>query len=239
MDKMDNPSRVLVLDFDDTLMATFALIDAEVSKINYRASSKYHTEITQMFQTGEIDSETYRILLEEHFDLKDRILEEVDEEYKGRIDYSKIILPEYFYPKVVEYVNYLVKCGRYDEVYIVSHYNASREAIRKAEIIKKYLPGVKFVPVPFHIDKYEKGVKRQRTNKAMFLRAYLGINGIDNYTLIDDSLGNVEDWKKAGGVGIIHKAHSTKINKLHDLNPFNIMVQEDQAVPKLPEGRGK
>ena len=231
--------KVLVLDFDDVIMATGHLVDAEIKKINFRASGQYQRDITKQFQSGEIDFETYRVLLEEHFDLKDRVLEEVDPEFRGRIDYSKIISPQNFYPNVVDYINYLVRCGRYDEVYIESLYNVSSEAKHKAEIIKKYMPGVKFIPVPFHRVPYKVGLKRQRTNKALYIQEYLNRCGIENYTLIDDSNSNVKEWIEAGGIGINFNAQSNDINKLHNLNPFYISVQEYYSVPKLSDGRKK
>lgn len=236
---MDNNSnkKVLCLDFDDVILRTTPIIESIIEKINYNASGNYVDNLNLKEREGIIDRQTHRTLVEESFDLKDQILEEVYPRYKGRIDYSKIITIDNAYQNVIDYINYLCQCGRYDKVYIISHYNVEREIECKSKFIKKYLPYAELIPVKFHLEPYKKGIRRECTNKALYVKRYLKIKGIKNYTLVDNSLENVCKWEKAGGIGIQYNEHIYCHSKVHDLNPFNIMAVEGNKSTKLTDGK--
>lgn len=227
---------VLCLDFDDVIMRTKPLVESLILRIENKASEQYMLTVNEMFRNNIIDAETKGILIDEHFDYKDRVLEEVDDKYKGLIDYNRVININNIYPGAVEYINYLCRCGHYDKVYIVSHYNVDREVEAKKKFISRYLPMVEFIPVPFHKDVYEEGKKRKRTNKAQFVKDYLASKNIPHFTLIDDSLGNGKEWREAGGIYIKYDpvGMSTSPMELKNLSPLNVIALSEY--PKLESG---
>ncbi len=227
--------RILCIDFDDVIFKTKPFIEEIIKKIEYRASAEYLNSIA--YTTD--DEQTKRILREEHFDLKDRILEEVDDKYKGLIDYEKIFTTKEVYPWAIEYVNYLQNCGLFDKVCILTHCNGSREVKAKLVFINKYFKNLEVIPVPFHKDKYEIGKKRKMTSKAEYFMEYMGITDMSNCTLVDDSATNGRDWKEHGG-NFIKYSPTTDVSLLkqevNSLNPFGINVMSD-TVLKLRSGK--
>ncbi len=76
------------------------------------------------------------------------------------------------------------------EVTILSHVNSLQEAIEKVKYIRKYFRDITVIPVPREISKTE----MVHTEGAI---------------LVDDYVGNLQEWKEAGGIGI---KFSTKLN---------------------------
>lgn len=76
------------------------------------------------------------------------------------------------------------------EVTILSHVNSLQEAIEKVKYIRKYFRDITVIPVPREISKTE----MVHTECAI---------------LVDDYVGNLQEWKEAGGIGI---KFSTKLN---------------------------
>ena len=221
--------RILCIDFDDVIMNTKPHIEKYLKILDARASEEYIKSLSKSKEEGLIDEETFHELEREHYDYKDRILEEVDNEYKGFINYDAFINIENTYPNVVDYVNFLCNCGHYDEVYIVSHHNVDREKEAKDRFIKEFMPKAKYIPVPFHQEKYEKGKRREMTNKAKYLMKKLDINDIINFTLIDDSNRNGQEWVSENGFfwhfmtnGVVKDDK----NELASLMPYKIIGQK-------------
>lgn len=76
------------------------------------------------------------------------------------------------------------------EVTILSHVNSLHEAVEKVKYIRKYFRDITVIPVPREISKTE----MVHTVGAI---------------LVDDYVGNLQEWKEAGGIGI---KFSTKLN---------------------------
>lgn len=76
------------------------------------------------------------------------------------------------------------------EVTILSHVNSLHEAVEKVKYIRKYFRDITVIPVPREISKTE----MVHTEGAI---------------LVDDYVGNLQEWKEAGGIGI---KFSTKLN---------------------------
>ena len=234
---MNKPKRILCLDFDDVIMRTKTVIEPIIARIEPLATEAYLISISDDFRNGKIDAEEKQARTTIHFDYKDRVLEEFDDKYKNRINYERVININNVYNGAVEYVNYLCNCGLYDKVYIVSHYNVDREVDAKRKFIDKYLPKVEFVPVPFHIETYEEGKIRKRTNKASFLKQHAKLDSIDyRFTLVDDSMGNGVDWRKAGGIFIKYNPYGVN-NYPHEVGSLlPLDIQTLSELPRLESG---
>lgn len=76
------------------------------------------------------------------------------------------------------------------EVSILSHVNSLDEAVEKVKYIRKYFSDITIIPVPRQISK----TKMVHTNGNI---------------LVDDFVGNLNEWKEEGGIGI---KFSTKLN---------------------------
>jgi hypothetical protein len=76
------------------------------------------------------------------------------------------------------------------EVTILSHVNSLQEAIEKVKYIRKYFRDITVIPVPREISKTE-------------------MVHTEGDILVDDYVGNLQEWKEAGGIGI---KFSTKLN---------------------------
>ena len=111
-------------------------------------------------------------------------------------------------------------------MFIVSHHNIDREIIAKERFIKTYLPKVEYIPVPFHMEKYEDGKRRSMTNKAQYVKKILGLHDIVNYTLIDDSNTNGKNWLDNNGAFIKYAANGQVVdsnNEIENLFPYDII----------------
>ena len=207
-------------------MDSIPLIDEQVKHIEYTASDEYRLnqlKLRKLFK-DEYDklefervnfqskkAEYCRLAIEsiektiiKHFELKDRILEEVDEEYKNRIDYDKIYTIENVYPGVINKIYYMYNLGFFKKIYVLSHVNCEREINAKRKFLNKYLPMVEFVPVYFHmVPFYVPGTKirnekRFRTNKIEYFKKEKNIENLDNYFFVDDNETIIEEAKEAG-----------------------------------------
>ena len=237
---MNNRKRVLCLDFDDVIMRTRDFVEPIIEKNAPLASEKGLKEALHEARKGFIDEDGEKEIVNKHFDMKDRFLEEVDKEYQGIINYDEIISIENTYPNAVEYINYLCLCGEYSKVYIVSHCNISREVDAKIKFLDKYCPHVTFIPVPFHVEKYEKNKVRARTSKANYVKVYLNQNDIHDYVLIDDSATNGKDWEEKGGryIKFNPRGVAENIYEIGNLNPFDVIAMgQDLRLTDGNEGR--
>ncbi len=83
----------------------------------------------------------------------------------------------------------IVDSGLY-EVSILSHVNSLQEVVEKVKFIRKFFKDITIIPVPRSIPKTEMVHSK-------------------GHILIDDYVGNLEEWKAEGGIGI---KFSTKLN---------------------------
>lgn len=229
--------KILCIDFDDVIIKTKPLVEKIVAEYCRKATDKFEKLVNQNYAERWIDDETKRILFNEHLDFKNRVLEEVDQEYVGRIDYDQIINIDNIYPSGIEYINYLCKSGVYDEIYILSHYNVEREKEAKRRFIEKYFPSIELIAVPFHKEKYEKNKKRFPTSKGAFFKKYLGIDSLGGCTLIDDSASNGRDWLAHGGnyIRFNPQVANNLSREVKDLFPLDIIAMSSSL--KLGKGR--
>lgn len=230
--------RILCLDFDDVIFDTKSIIEDIIDKIQPEATGKHLRWILDNFSEVK-HKEKKDKLRAEHFDYKDRVLEEVDPKYKNLIDYDAIFETNQVFESTMGYMNYLIEKAGYDKIYILSHCNVDREVMAKQKFIKKYFPNVEFIPVPYHKEKYDPSLIRKPTSKAEYFMEYTGITDLSTCTLIDDSGSNCEDWKKHGGIAIKYNSNG-KVDfdkcEINSLNPFAIEIIESQQLYDINEG---
>ena len=111
-----------------------------------------------------------------------------------------------------------------------------------------------FVQILTGIPREERGIKNAKENKEDWVKQYLGddiiVNAVTrkekaNYChnedciLIDDYTSNIQDWKKAGGIGIIYRNASDLKKQLCELLDFinysegDISIHYDNAADTL------
>ncbi len=87
-------------------------------------------------------------------------------------------------------INKLIKSKKFN-VAILTHVNSVDEAIAKINFIRKHHTDVTIIPVPREIPK----------TKVCLSKGAI---------LVDDYSGNLEDWKKEGGIGVQFSTDLTK-----------------------------
>lgn len=226
--------RILCIDFDDVIFKTKQVVEPLLETINYKSSVAY----LRSLEDPRIDEETKKEKFDEYLEQKDRVLEEVDDKYKGCIDYDQIFSTDYVYPNTFRYIQYLLNSEKFDKVYILSHCNVEREVIAKRKFIERHWPGLELIAVPFHIEKFEEGKKRVITSKADYLKKYLGLDDLSLVTLVDDSARNGRDWVSKNGTFIWYSPTGRKYtdNQTIDLLPMAI-ENMGADYPRLGRGR--
>ena len=177
-----------------------------IEKAEHKASKSYLMSADELYRDEVIDHEEYRILTNEHYDYKDRVLEEVDEKYKGAIDYYQIYTLSNANPNMVRYVN---KMSKDLETYIIFYYNTEEELNAKKTFIEKYFPTCKIISIKYHKLPYKKNTRRKKTNKAQYVKEQLGLPNLENCILIDKSTFSSSDWNREMGETIIYRKNET------------------------------
>ena len=234
----------LILDVDGIIFNSLPLIDEEVRKINYTASDKFYNKVRMVEvelnkryrdleyeRANNLSEVTYEYfnheeriatLIKHHFEMKDRVLEEVDPKFRNRIDYSKVYKLENTYPGVVKTIQRLYASGAFGKIYALSHVNSLAEIEAKKEFFSTYLPMIEFIPVLFHQDPFyipgtmEKNPKRIRTNKICYFKSQLGIDNLEDYFFVDDTKTIVDEAREEGVGYCYYKTSDLDINNILD-----------------------
>lgn len=162
-----------ILDFDGVFVPGEDLMDEYILEFCPEASNKYcktlfsqQIDLVKIKQTLEEEHDVIRLAeikkeLEEidkkiakHFIRKDQVLEETEPEFENKIDYRAIYQIKNVYPGVLELVWEIHNRGIYQLQISNTHVNCETEIIAKKELLEKYFPEMKFVPVKFHIIPY-------------------------------------------------------------------------------------
>lgn len=181
--------------------------ETAIANIEYRASKYYIDKIGTLFLDNALKEDEYRILLDEAYDLKDRIIEEVDESYKGKIDYTRLYEVNELNQ---DFVNYVCEAANDNEVFIIFYYNTVREKNEKIKICNEIFPNCKPLAVKFYQNPYNKNFMRERTNKAFYAMNILGLSNLENCLLIDKSTLNCDQWIKLKGYTYLYRSKFLK-----------------------------
>ena len=203
--------------FDLELIASNNGLEFEkmIENAEYRASSKYLQKIVDSYLNNLINESDYRVLKEEYNDLKDRLLEEVDEEYIGKIDFKKNYVTDESNKNMIDYIN---KVSNLFDTYVIFYYNTPRELEEKQEVCNRYFPNCRTIGIKYYEQKYDKSIARVRTNKAEYIMNYLGLTNLDNNMLVDKSGISCDEWNALGGYSVLERN-----KKISENNSSNIL----------------
>ena len=172
---MENKICCGIYDFDGVLLPGEELMDKYVIKICEKASNAYcdklfarQSELIKVQQRMEQERDVFgpemravqreleelRKKIEEHFMLKDQVLEETEEKYKNKIPYKDIYIRNNVYQGILELLWKIYDSKLYSELIVNTHVNAGTEIVAKRELLEKDFPPMKFVPILYHIEPY-------------------------------------------------------------------------------------
>lgn len=187
------------------------IFDDEIAKVEYKASRRYLDTINNLFIHDIIKEEDYRNLSNESDDYKDRVLEEIDSEYKDRINFTRIYEVNESTKSIVDYIN---KVSSIIETYIIFYYNTEREKQQKEMVCKKYFPNCSTIGIRFYEEKYDPNIRRKRTNKARYIKDRLNLKNLDDCMLIDKSQICCDEWSNLKGYSSLYCSPKNEDNML-------------------------
>ena len=163
--------RVLCLDCDGVIFDVVNMMKSIISRLNYICSDEFKTKvIDRLYQNNELELYNRYSIIQKI--TRDEVLEEVNDLYKGKIDYNKIYVIENTYPGVIELIKKIYDSGYFDKIYITTHVNSEKEIIAKKKFFAKYLPMVEVrcyyfheMPYDHNKDNYFQNANRTRSNK--------------------------------------------------------------------------
>lgn len=183
--------KIVCFDIDNTIINEKTLKEELIKLVDIRATREYRDRIS----FGKT-SEDVKVIDKEFYDRLDRVLEEVDSKYKGKMNFDRLYNDSQLFPYVREYVNELLN-NRPSNVYyiIVSHYNPIREAIKKITYFSKLFPNIDAIfTVPFHKELYSEKADRKMNSKAEFLLSMLPFPNVSKHIyFVDDSHSVTKD----------------------------------------------
>lgn len=183
-------------------------LENAIKGVEPRASNEYLKKLNQIYYENGLLEDEYRYLLEEYYDIRDQVFEEVLEEYKNRIDYTKVYEINSRNQLMYNYVNALANANLGYQVYIVYYYNTGRESALKKEVCEKYFPNCKIMPIRFYQEDYQKDYLRKRTSKALYVRDTLGLADLTGCMLIDKSVSSCNEWNELKGISQLQIANN-------------------------------
>ena len=195
---------ILVLDHDGIIHPN-ELIEEYVKKIDYRASDEYRLALSKMMDEREPNEEELSLLIREHYFMKDQVLEEVKEEFKGKIPYDLIYTFENAYEGVLDTIRFVYVSRVFDAIILNSHQNCQFEIDGKERFHKYYLPFLQTFYPPFHKDKFDPSLPnlldnndRVRTHKGIYLMEQLGVTNLKGFYAVDDGYHICKEYNECG-----------------------------------------
>ena len=190
--------RILALDIDNTLIDDNPLRDKMLREILGDEYDVIMQRADEMYKSGKPDDMALSSSL--IGDMYDRVYEEAELRFVGKMRYHEIYTIDRFFPGTIEFVrNLLATRGENDFVVLLSHHNVPREANAKINLMYEVFPTLDGIYLPrYHAEPY--GYKRRATvSKVGFLgdklfKEYttpaitnLHINLSCNVFMVDDS----------------------------------------------------
>lgn len=123
---------------------------------------------------------TYKLMEELNIKKTDK---KAVEKFYANLDWANLlsITPEI--NESITCIQNLIEADIFD-ISILTHVNSLNEIIEKVHFIRKYLPNITIIPVP-------KAISKTRMVHA------------EDAILVDDYVSNLNEWKEAGGIGIL------------------------------------
>ena len=186
----------LFIDLDVIAANNGTAFEKMIESIDYKASKSYMDEITRLYLKHQYLETDYEVLLNNLHDLRDRIIEEVEDKYKGLIDYTKLYEVNDFNKSMVDYVNNISSLV---DTNIIFYYNTERDRKEKEMICKTVFPNSKIIPIKYYQENYSADFKRSKVNKSEYIIKKMGLESLNGCLLIDKSKLACEEWSKLGG----------------------------------------
>ena len=147
---------------------------------------------------------------------------------EGCVVYQDIYVIENMIPGAFNMVNDVYNSGEYDGgVYVLSHHNGGREEIVKNNFVTNTFRNVPFLGMRFHAEEYQKGVRRPRSSKALYIMKKFNLLDLSGCVLVDDSLENLDEWAKYGGIAVLYRPLSQ--DEIH----FGKMFDHGREYPRI------
>jgi len=145
---------------------------------------------------------------------RDHFLEVDNLKKEGFVVDYKHIKVENLIPGSFEMIMELIESGQYGKVHFLTHQTGPREDGLKKEFITKLTESkAGYLSLRYHSGEYKEGVRRPRSSKAKYAMEQLGLESLEGCVLIDDSLENLDEWEKYGGIAILYRPMSNKEKK--------------------------
>ncbi len=141
------PFRIIALDIDNTLINDKPLREIMMREILGEEYEVTMQRADEMFRTGNPDDIALSSALIGN--MLDRVLEEAEARFVGRMRYNEIYRIENFFPRTIEFVRSLLASrGENDFVILLSHHNVDREAHAKIDLMYDVFPGLNGIYLP-------------------------------------------------------------------------------------------
>lgn len=204
------PFRILGLDIDNTLINDNPIRTRMLKQILGEEYDVTMQRANDLFLTGKPDDIALSSILIGN--MLDKVLEEGEEQFVGKMDYKQIYRHENFFPGAIDFVRYLLQSkGEYDFVVLVSHKNVTRESNEKIDLMYDTFPEIDGIYLPNYHDQPFGIPGRQAVSKIEFMNktiifyfnlpsiSNIKINIKNNIFLSDDSSTVLLDTLSKGG----------------------------------------
>lgn len=200
------------------------------SSSNKTVLSQLEREKQRLYHWYKLPYEISKKAYDEAYCDKEMFLEERDNflevdnqanEELGVINYQDIYTTDHLSRGIKSLIKKLNSDLQYDSIYCLSHHNGGREEICKQRFITTNFKELKFLGLRFHLEKYEKGKRRLRSSKALYVMQKFNLENLNNCILIDDSTVNLDEWIKYGGIAILYRPISFDEEYFGALQPHN------------------
>lgn len=190
--------RILGIDIDNTLIDDHKIRQVMLREILGEEYDVTMQQANELYASGKPDDVAISSALIGK--MLDKVYEEAEERFVGKVDYRKIYCIERFFPGTIEFVYNLLKTrNKNDFIVLVSHHNVPAEAEAKLDLMYDLFPELDGIYLPRYHDEPYGVLGRQAVSKASYLSdkviehfevpviTNIHINLTSNLFLIDDS----------------------------------------------------
>lgn len=160
--------RIICLDIDNTLIDDGKIRNHMLRSILGEEYDVTMQKANELYASGHTDDISISSMLIGN--MLDKVFEEGEPRFVGKMDYNRIYRIENFFPGTIEFVsNLLDSRGEDDYVVLVSHHNVDREGHSKIDIMYDVFPGLDGIFLPKYHDEPYGIPNRQSVSKAGFV----------------------------------------------------------------------
>ncbi len=128
---------------------------------------------------------------------------------EGIVDYHNIYVNNNVVSGSIEMINDIIDSNEYEGCFCLSHHNGGREEICKKGFVEQTFDSkLPFIGLRFHSEEYREGVRRPRSSKALYIMQKFNLPDLSECILVDDSIANLDEWIKYGGIAVLYRPMS-------------------------------